>query len=203
MRQVCSTMSARMNNARVADHDVIDQRLVSDIWFFGEPVIVVEVHFHGGEVYNRPPTLDLELQGNSLVRRNAEDQPVGPQSVDRRILERRIGRLLEADRYLGIPLRQMLARAEVKGHASPAPVVDLKLHRDISLGVRIRRDIRLLPIGFRVYSQHCAGAVLATHRRCRLYGWRRANASTFFERIAAASKPVGGSIATVESNVNK
>ena len=30
-----------------------------------------------------------------------------------------------------------------------------------------------------------------------------ANTSAFFERIAAASKPVGGSIATIESNVNR
>jgi hypothetical protein len=30
-----------------------------------------------------------------------------------------------------------------------------------------------------------------------------ANSSTFFERIAAASKPVGGSMATIDSKLNR
>ena len=158
---------------RVADHDVIDQRLVSDIRLLREPVIVVEVHLHGGEVHHRPTALDLELQGDPLVRRDAQHQPVGPQGVDGRVLERRVGRLLEADGDLRIPLRHVLAGTEVEGHAGPAPVVDLELHRDIGLDVRIRRHIRLFPIGIHLLAQHCAGAILAAHRPCRLDGGHR------------------------------
>ena len=50
----------------IAHHDVVNERLVSDIWFLGEPVIIVEVHFNGGEVHRRPATLDLELQQDTL-----------------------------------------------------------------------------------------------------------------------------------------
>ena len=64
---------------RIADHDIVEQRLVADIRLLREPVIVVEVHLHGGEVHHRPATLDLELQGDTLVRRDPQHQPVGPQ----------------------------------------------------------------------------------------------------------------------------
>src|SRR6266404_9594969 len=33
---------------RVADHDVIEQRLVSDIRFFRKPVVIAELHLYSG-----------------------------------------------------------------------------------------------------------------------------------------------------------
>ena len=59
----------------------------------------MEVHSDGGEDHYRPAALNLELRGNTLVRRNAQHQPVWSQSVDRRVLECCAGRLLEADHY--------------------------------------------------------------------------------------------------------
>src|SRR6185437_10507965 len=49
---------------RIADHDVIEQGLVSDVRLLGEPVVVAELHLHRGEVHHWAGTLDLKLQGN-------------------------------------------------------------------------------------------------------------------------------------------
>ena len=45
----------------IADHHIIDQRLVSDVRLFRKPVTVAKVHFHGGEIHHGSRTLDLEL----------------------------------------------------------------------------------------------------------------------------------------------
>src|SRR5258708_4022855 len=147
----------------IADHDIVEQGLESDIRLLGEPVLVAEVHLDGGEINNRSRALDFELQGNAGIGRDAQHQPVGPQGVDRRVLECRIGRLLETDRYLRIPLRQVLAGSDVEGHAGPAPIVDLELHGDIGLDARGWRHVRFLPIRLHHLAAHPARTVLAPH----------------------------------------
>jgi hypothetical protein len=74
--------------------------------------------------------------------RNAQHQPIGPQSVDRSAMKRRVGRLLETDRNFGIAFRHVLARADVERHAGPAPIVDLKPHRNVGLNIHAPRKFR-------------------------------------------------------------
>src|SRR3984893_4847543 len=180
----------------------MDQRLVADIGFLREPIVIVEIHFHSGKVHRRPSTLDLELERDSLIRRDAQHQPIGPQSIDWRAVERRVGCLLETDRDLRIPLRQVLAGTDVEGHAGPAPVGDLELHGDIGLDVRSRRHVGFLAIRPDLLASTVPAPYWPRTARAGLTAGIAANTSAFFVRIEAASKPVGGSMATIESNVN-
>ena len=97
----------------------------------------------------------------------------------------------------------MFAGPEVERHAGPTPVVDLKLHRDIGLDVRIRRHIGFLPIGLAFLPSTVPAPYWPRTTAAGLTAGIAASTSAFLERIAAASKPVGGSIATIESNVNR
>src|ERR1700722_485501 len=110
-----------------------------------------------------------------------------------------VGRLLEPNGDLGHALRQMLASADIERHTGPAPVVDLELRRDIRLDVRIRGDPRFPAIGFRQFACGRARAILAAHCPRERKGGIAAKTSAFLSRIEAASKPTGGSIATIES----
>src|SRR3546814_18537742 len=50
--------------------------------------------------------------------------------------EHRMRHRLELDEDFGLPRGQALAGAQVEGHALPAPIVDMRLHRDEGLGAR-------------------------------------------------------------------
>src|SRR5215831_2431549 len=147
----------------IADHAVVEQRLVAGGGRRIEIGLVGEVHADVAEIHGEAGPLGGELQRNAFVRLDAQDHPVGIHLVDMRAAEQGVRRLVEADRDLGLALLQVLAGAQVERHARPAPVVDVQLPRHIGLDTRIGRDIGLFAIAAGGLAQNAAGAVLAAH----------------------------------------
>src|SRR5215471_12050337 len=85
------------------------------------------------------------------------------QSIDRRVAKKRVGRLTKLHGDLGGAGGKVLAGPEIERHAGPAPVVDAKFERDIRFGLRIRRDVRLMPVIASLFTEHRSGAVLAAY----------------------------------------
>ena len=133
-----------LEQRRIADHAVIDQRLVAGARRGLEIVLVVELHLDAADLHARSRDLGAEAQGHALVGLDVQDQIVRRQALDRRVAEQRERRLLELDGDLGAPLGKRLAGAQIERHAGPAPIVDHQLHRDVGFGrgVRARRRAR-------------------------------------------------------------
>src|SRR3546814_10422259 len=74
-------------------------------------------------------------QTDIFVGLEANDQLVGLQGAAA-LGEHRMRHRLELDEDFGLPRGQALAGAQVEGHALPAPIVDMRLHRDEGLGAR-------------------------------------------------------------------
>src|SRR3546814_9589961 len=72
-------------------------------------------------------------QTDIFVGLEANDQLVGLQGAAA-LGEHRMRHRLELDEDFGLPRGQALAGAQVEGHALPAPIVDMRLHRDEGLG---------------------------------------------------------------------
>src|SRR4051794_26294541 len=89
-----------------------------------------------------------EAKRNTLFRLDAEDQKIraragcGFHSIFR---ERRMGRSVELNRYIGYPLRHALAAPNVERNIGPTPVVDENREGRVSIGLRIGTYSFFLP----------------------------------------------------------
>ena len=109
-------------------------------------------------------------------------------------------RPLELDGDLADPLGQALARAQVEGHALPAPVVDEDLDRRVGLGLRGRRDLAPpcdspAPAARPRRPRRTDRAPRTGPPRSGEMGRRARSTLTFSSRTASAPKATGGSIA--------
>src|ERR1700730_15801950 len=148
----------------VADHTVIDQRLIAGRWLYLEVVPVTEVHPDAADSDCRSWHFAVELQRDAFGRLDADDKIVLGQALDRRALKHRKWRLAEFDRHFRALHGKRLARAQVEGDAGPPPIVDFQFHRDISLGRAVRPDIRALAVIRDFGLADLSGGVLAAHR---------------------------------------
>ena len=69
----------------------------------------------------------------------------------------------ELEHDLGVPPRHRLARAQVEGHARPAPGVEAQFHRHIGLGPALRIDVRFVRISGSRLVADASGAIAAAH----------------------------------------
>src|SRR5882724_8656043 len=83
--------------------------------------------------------------------------------LHRRLPEQYERRLLELNRDLADSLLQTLSRAQVKGNARPAPIVDGEFQRDERLGCRIGFHMRLRTVADDGLPIDLARPVLAAH----------------------------------------
>ena len=67
----------------------------------------------------------------------------------------------------------MLAGADKKRHARPAPIIDLQLQRGISLDIGPCCNVRLIAIGFLRLGAAAAGAILTPQRLRNIRGRHR------------------------------
>ena len=79
-------------------------------------------------------------------------------------LEEGIRSLVEEDRHLGDPLRKSLSSADIDRHPAPSPVVDLKLKRDVGIGLGIRGDPLLLKVSHGGLASNRSLGVLSADR---------------------------------------
>ena len=148
-RQPASIDVGALEQRGIADHAVVEQRLVAGAGHALESVLVAELHVDAVDLHRRARDLDAEAQGHALLGLDVQGEVVGRQALDRRVAEQGERRLLELDGDLGAPPRQRLAGAQVERHAGPAPVVDPELHGDEGLGGRVGRHVGRLAIGQR------------------------------------------------------
>src|ERR1019366_7171999 len=78
--------------------------------------------------------------------------------------EERLRGTLEVDRNLGQLIGQPLAGAHIEGNSRPAPVVDVELDRNVSLGARIRIHALFLAIAGQRLALDLSRPVLSSDR---------------------------------------
>src|SRR5215510_7849423 len=152
-----------LEQRRISDHAVIEQRFVSRVARDLEISPVGEIHADGAQTHRRAGTLGCEIEGDAFVGLDAKDHPVGIHPLHLGVAEQRVWRLMKTDGNLGPPALQIFAGAQVERNASPTPVVDLQFAGEERLGVRIAGDVRLLAICLHWPAKNGAGVVLATH----------------------------------------
>ena len=95
---------------------------------------VGEVHGHVTHLHGSARYLRAELEGQALVRLDADDECVLAGLAEVGVAEGHVGRALEDDSNLGDALAEALAGAQVEGHARPAARVHEELDRGEGLG---------------------------------------------------------------------
>src|SRR6266571_2820424 len=130
----------------IANHRVVQERLVACARFGPEEVIVVKIHTHRLETYRRARNFRFQSPRDALLRLDMEHQSVRLKLHGTGMLEQHMRRLPKLNRHFGQALGHGLAGAQVEWHASPAPVLDKQLHGRIRLRIRRRRHTRFLAI---------------------------------------------------------
>jgi len=107
----------------------------------------------------------------------------------------RLARCLpELNNNVGVACREALARAEVEGNASPAPIVDLQLHGNKSFRARLGADTLFLFVAGNGLAVDGAGRVLAANDGLRDHPEiERADGLQHFELFVAQSGGIEGS----------
>ena len=184
----------------VAEHAVVQQRLIADVRAFGEEVGVVERRLHRADLHHRTRRFHVEVEARAVRGIDAQGQHVRRERVDGRVAEQPERHRLQLHRDLRATRGQPLAGAQIERHAGPAPVLDEHACRRVGFrrAVRARRSVprdnRCPPDLFRTDR---------TRRRRRVSGWIASKISAFLSRTASASNELGGSIATMPSNWNR
>src|SRR5215470_3966881 len=159
----CLDVVGPLEQRRVADHAVVEQRFVSGVARDLEIRLVGEVHANGVELHRQAGALGCENEGDAFVGLDAEDHPVGIHPLHMGAAKKRVRRLMEANGDLCPPAFQIFACAQVERNASPTPVVDLQFAGEEGFGIRIRRDVGLLAISSHWPAKNGAGIVLSAH----------------------------------------
>src|SRR5690349_14614207 len=146
---------------RVADEHVQQQPLVRLGAVFGEGLAVGEVHVHVPDLHRGAGDLGAEPDRDALVRLHPDHQCVLAELGGVGGAERQVRGALEQQRYLGHPLRQPLAGAQVERDASPPPGDHAQLQRGVGLGVRVGGDPVFLQVAGNLDAALPAGRVLA------------------------------------------
>src|SRR5207244_4885376 len=113
-----------LEQGRIADHAVVDQRFVAGARLGVEVVAIAEIHPHAAEVYLRTGLLRAELQRYPFIGLKLQDQDIRGEAIDRRIAKQRERYSLELDRDLGRTPGQRFSGTTIQRHVNPAPIVD-------------------------------------------------------------------------------
>ena len=147
-----------------ADERVQDEPLVCLGRILGERVSVGEVHGHVTHLHGCAGHLRAELEGQALVRLDADDERVLAGFTQFGVAERDVGRTLEDDGDLGDALAETLASAQVEGNARPAACVHKEFDRSEGFGGRVGRDAVLLEVAAHMVAALPAAGVLSASR---------------------------------------
>ncbi len=126
----------------VAHHGVVDQALVG-LEHVGVLAGLVQRELQAELLERHARTRLLPVEGKGQLRGvgQVEGQVVGARGPDARTVgEHRLGRLAERDGDDAFSAAELLAGAQIEGHAGPAPVVDLDLERNEGLRIGVGRD---------------------------------------------------------------
>ena len=166
---------------------------------------VTEAHLDRLRARPSPGPFVLRDEAQSLVGLDLEGERVGGEVEERRFAgEQRARRPAEVDGDFGDAARHAFARAEVEGHALPAPVVDRQAQRGVGPRCGVRRRCRpprrspapALPPT--MPPAYCARVTSPAGPMVR--GWMALRTLTFSSRMASASSEPGGSIAVSASS---
>src|SRR5689334_14484693 len=89
---------------------------------------------------------------------------IGAETLDFGIAEEQLRRAFELNCDFSDTLRETLASAQIKRNSSPAPVVDMQLHRDEGLGGGPRIHLWLAAIAGNCFFVERAWPILAAYR---------------------------------------
>ena len=125
---------------------------------------VGEVHGHVTHLHRGARNLGAELEGQALVRLDADDERILTGLAELGVTERHVSGALEDDGDLGDALAEALAGAQVEGHARPAARVHEELDRREGLGGRVGGNAVLLEIAAHLVAALPAAGVLPASR---------------------------------------
>ena len=141
---------------RVAVEGAVEQHLIPRAPRRLESLGVVEPHAGPLQLERRTGPLRLHANLDALKGLDVEDQQVGLATV--------AGLRLELHDDLGAPFPESFSRPQVDGHPGPAVVVEMQFERGVGGVVRLRIDVRFLPVAKRGRSVGLrARAVLPTN----------------------------------------
>src|ERR1700683_932737 len=123
----------------------------------------MEINLDRGQGQVRAWHLRDDVEAESFFGLNANAEHIGRERRARRRIEKNPRYRIELDRDLARALGQPLSGAQIKRYSGPAPILDKALERDESLELRVRRDVLLLPVSFRVLPADEPLGVLAAH----------------------------------------
>ncbi len=147
----------------VADHAVVDQRLIAGSRLRLEVILVAEFHLNAVDPDRGSGHFGVELQRDAFGRLDADHKVVLRQRLRGGAAEHGERRLLELDRHFGALDPERLAGAQVKGNAGPAPVIDGQFQRGIGFDGAAGLDVLGLAIVFNLGVADLAALILAAH----------------------------------------
>src|SRR5215831_9245134 len=148
---------------RVPDHAIIDQRLVASARCGVKIILVFKCHADARNRDHRTRHLGAKLQTDALVGLNADDQEILRQPVHRRVAKHRERSLLELDRHFSSLRFERLSSAEIERNTRPTPIVDHELECDVGFGCAVWDHIGRSPIILDFVVPHPRRHILRAH----------------------------------------
>src|SRR5215831_4460922 len=149
---------------RVPDHAIIDQRLVAGARCGVKIILVFKCHADARNRDHRTRHLGAELQTDALVGLNADDQEILRQPVNRRVAKHGERSLLELDRHFSSLRLERLSSAEIEWNTRPAPIVDHELECDVGFGCAVWGHIGRSTVILDFVVSHPRRQILRAHR---------------------------------------
>ena len=128
---------------------------------------VGKVHRDVAHLHRGARDLRAKLEGQTLIRLDADDERVLSRLAEGRVAEGHVGGALKDDGDLGDALAEALASAQVEGHARPAASVHVELDSGEGFGGRVDGDAIFLEVSAYLVSALPATRVLAARRARR------------------------------------
>src|SRR5271166_1615264 len=113
-----------MEQTRISNHAIVQQLLVTCRRLPVTKLVVTKLQTNRPRTNCRARNLCADLEGNSFVRLDVEDQIVWRNWICLICCKQRQGRCLEPKDDLRRTSRHSFPRPEVKGHSGPAPVLN-------------------------------------------------------------------------------
>ena len=151
----------------IAEQTIKQQALVGFRQFHAENIMIMKIHVQRTHAQFRPRMFRLNRQRHPFFGLHVENQHVLRQVFRRNRGEHRMRHALERDDDFADFAAQTLAGAQIKRDALPAPIFNRNLRGHKRLGLRIRRNARLLAIADDIAAVDAACAVLPAHNPAR------------------------------------
>src|ERR1700758_4623956 len=112
----------------------MEKAFVAGTGLLAKVVGILKVHIYSTQPHHWSGSFRSKTQRNSFFGLDVQHQLVRHQVLDGRVAEKYEWRAPELDDDMRVARGHALASPEVERYIRPAPVVDLQLHRDESLG---------------------------------------------------------------------